>query len=94
MALWLTDGILTRDELLDDEPETEPTESHYVQRYPLFDTVIDVKTVEFRGHVIENFDSFLQAVMNEETPAEGYCATTVEEMTKVSNQDLCHSETS
>ena len=82
LALWI--GVRVN-ETIDNEPE--PTENmHYIQPFPLFDSIIYVKTIFFDKNVIENMNEFYTLVYEGNTENEdGYCEAQVDDMLRVSN---------
>ena len=79
--------------------ETMPTEGvvpallpdgGWIYSFPLVDTTIFFITVPFSMNAIDNFDQLHLAFANAATNTyEGYCSGMTDDMTKVSNKDLC-----
>ncbi len=79
--------------------ETIPTEGvvpalmpdgGWIYSFPLQDSTIFYITVPFSKNTIENFDELHVAFANSKTnDYQGYCRGLTNDMTKVSNKDLC-----
>jgi hypothetical protein len=67
-----------------------PEEGFSVEKFPLEEATMYVKTVKMNKNVIENFNT-LKVNLDKKSGA-GYCEKTVNHMLAVSNQRICKSK--
>jgi hypothetical protein len=66
------------------------TKDNTEKRYPLTESNIYVKTVNFKKNAITNLGDLKQAMTKK--PTKGYCEKNVQRMTQVSNRKLCRTQ--